>query len=256
MSRLHLLVLVACLTFLAEGPVRDEPPSGDDSARSLIDKAIRARGGEVALTRFPAFTWKGRAKIHAGGRSFRTTDEGAEDLPERLWGRSQWEENGTAVRETLVVTGGRGWTVRDGKLEAMDKAEVAELRERMHSEWLTRLTPLKDKDYRLELLGVARVGDRPALGVRVSREGHRDVRLYFDKESGLLLKEEYRIKVVQTGREYTEEVFYGDYKDVRGAKYAMHRTLRSGDNFSSEVDLTEVKPCEKLDDALFVRPEN
>jgi hypothetical protein len=124
----------------------------------------------------------------------------------------------------------------------------------MYAEWLNGLTPLKGKGFRLGSLGESRVGDRAAVGVLVTREGHRDVKLFFDKESGLLVRSETRIKVVRTGREYTQEVGFGGYQEVGGVKYPMHLTYRAGEDFSVEADLTESKPCEKLDDALFVKP--
>jgi hypothetical protein len=259
MSRLYPSpLLLVCLAFLLEPPVRSEPPNKGDQAlaAAIIDKAIEARGGEAALARFPAATSKARFRICFGGRTILTSDESAHDLPERIWGRHEAEENGSKSRQTEVITGDRGWVVMDGKTVDMDKAMVANEREHLYVEWITRLTPLKGKGFRFELLGEARVGDRPSLGIRVSREGHRDVKLFFDKDSGLLLKRENPIKLATGGPESTEEVLFGRYKEIRGAKYPTHFIMRVGDEVSVEGDLTEFKPCEKLDDALFARPKD
>ena len=53
--------------------------------------------------------------------------------------------------------------------------------------YLSQVLPLTDKTYPLTGAGEAKVNDRPAVGVKVTARGHRDVTLYFDKESGLLL---------------------------------------------------------------------
>ena len=47
---------------------------------------------------------------------------------------------------------------------------------------------LRDADFQLSPAGEVKVNDRPALGLRVSRKGWPDVNVYFDKESGLVVK--------------------------------------------------------------------
>jgi len=54
--------------------------------------------------------------------------------------------------------------------------------------WVAMLAPLKDKAYTLAPIGEVKVEDRPALGLRVSRKGNRDINLYFDKKTYLRVK--------------------------------------------------------------------
>ena len=68
---------------------------------------------------------------------------------------------------------------------------------------------------KLELLGEMKVGDKPALGVRVEVKGYRGVSLFFDKETHLLVKSESRGKdVIGGGEEFTNEKLYSDYKKI------------------------------------------
>jgi hypothetical protein len=90
------------LAFLIKTPVWSEPPD------QVLDKAIRAHGGEDALNRFPAATWKGKGQIRVRGQTILSSDEG----PVRVRGQ------GTKTRETTVVIGDSSWTITDGKTEA------------------------------------------------------------------------------------------------------------------------------------------
>src|SRR5207248_11447730 len=92
--------------------------------------------------------------------------------------------------------------------------------EQGYAGWVATLLPLKDKAFTLTTIGEVEVEKRPALGVKVSSKGHRDVDLYFDKESGLLVKTETRLKD-EGGQEVMAETFLRDYKDVEGTKHAM-----------------------------------
>src|SRR5947208_1477821 len=66
---------------------------------------------------------------------------------------------------------------------------------------------------------ITKVNGKPAVGVRVSHKGHRDINLYFDKDKGLLLKIERTVKdLMAGGKESQEEVSYSDYKEVEGVQ--------------------------------------
>ena len=114
---------------------------------------------------------------------------------------------------------------------------------------------MKDKAYTLTPLGEVKVGDRPAVGVKVSSKGHRDVELYFDKDTNLLLKSQTRVKSrEQEGKEMDQESLYADYKDVDGAKVPMKVTMNREGKVYVESESTDVKPVDKLDDSTFGKP--
>ncbi|MGH7171907.1 MAG: hypothetical protein ACRELG_16655, partial [Gemmataceae bacterium] len=154
-----------------------------------------------------------------------------------------------------IIDGGKGWIKIGDKTDEMNKDMLAEAKEQMNAANITHLVCLKDKNYKLSPLGEAKVGDRPAIGVRVERKGYRDVSLFFDKAKGLLLKMETRGKdIMRGGEEYAATTRYGDYKKVEGMMVA-HKVIaqRDGKPFV-ESETTEVKLSEKLDDSLFEKP--
>src|SRR5439155_8591924 len=103
---------------------------------------------------------------------------------------------GMNIRIVKVLDGDKGWIkIADGEATAMNDDEVAEEKVMVYVQELTLLTPLKDKAYKLSSLGEVKVGDSAALGLRVTRDGQRDVSLFFDKKTQLLLKSEVSAKL-------------------------------------------------------------
>jgi hypothetical protein len=79
------------------------------------------------------------------------------------------------------------------------------------------------------------------------------VKLYFDKESGLLVKTESRVKD-DNGQEVTEETLLSDYRDVQGTRQAMKQTVRRDGQPYLECEITECRLAERLDAGVFARP--
>ena len=97
------------------------------------------------------------------------------------------------------------------------------------------------------------MGDVEVLGIKVTGKDQRDVTLFLDKKTGLLLKLETMVKNMG-GEEEKEERLYADYKDHDGIKHADKITTnRAGKKFV-EQEATDVKFSEKLEDNLFAKP--
>jgi hypothetical protein len=101
--------------------------------------------------------------------------------------------------------------------------------------------------------GEAKVGDQAAVVIRATPKDGREVRLSFDKDAGLLLKVEAQVKDAR-GKEVKQEIFYSDYKEADGVKRAMKVRIEREDKPFIELDVTEYKPLEKLDDKTFEKP--
>jgi hypothetical protein len=156
---------------------------------------------------------------------------------------------------TIVVNNDRGWVQAGGETRDMTPEELNPHSAEMYVGWISTLLPLKDKKFKLATLGEAKVKDRPVVGVRVSSEGHKDVNLFFDKDSSLLAKIEHRaIATEQGGKEVTQETFLSEYKEVDGVK-AAHKVImtRDGEKFI-ESETTEIHLVGKLDNSEFAKP--
>jgi ABC-type Na+ transport system ATPase subunit NatA len=117
------------------------------------------------------------------------------------------------------------------------------------------LVPLKEKDYKLSTLGETKVGKKAAVGIKVTRKDHRDVNLFFDKDTGLLVKTETTIKdFMAGGQELNQETVMSDFKEIEGRKLPTKVVIsRDGKKFV-DGETSDQKYSDKLEDSVFAKP--
>src|SRR5262249_1121872 len=152
----------------------DKADKKDDKADLLkiIDKAIKATGGEEKITKLKATTFKGKGTFYGMGDGVEYTGEWAVQPPDKL--RFQIEGGAGDMKFTFirVVNGDKAWSkFGDQVMEVDNKDELAEIKEDMYAGWVATLVPLKDKAYTLAALGEVKVDGKPAVGVKVSHKG-------------------------------------------------------------------------------------
>jgi hypothetical protein len=229
------------------------------TAKAIIDKAVKAMGDEAKLKKLQAATWKGKGKVYIFGDGIDYAGEWA------LQGSAKYrlildvEVMGQKIHQTLVVNDDKGWIKTNDTLMDMPKDVLAEQREQMFSNWHAFAMPLalKDTQFELSTLGETEIEKRKVVGVRATSKGHRDLNLYFDKETGLPVKGEWRVKDLQGfagGNEVTQEVFLSDFKDVDGMKVAMKVVIKWDGKPYVDAEFSDYKLEEKLDDDVFAKP--
>jgi outer membrane lipoprotein-sorting protein len=227
----------------------DHVRSGDDKeARAIVDKAIAASGGEAALAKNNAATFKEKGTYHGMGQPLPYTGKYAVQWPNQF--RMQIEE-----AFVIVVNGDKGWIKTGTDVKDMSKEELAAQQSDLRAEWLISLLPLKDKAFTLTALGEVKINDRPALGVKVTRKDYPDVKLYFDKTTHLLVKSEFKTKMPeQQFKEVDAENLFSDYKDFGGTKVATKLVMKRDGKVYVEAEVTEYQAVGKLDNKMFDRP--
>ena len=229
---------------------------GQDGARAIIEKAIQAQGGDKQVSKLRIMRIKVEGKIDVG--------PGLKNLPfviEDTWQmpgqykttqRIQLKKD-LAYAHTIVIDGDKGWKRVDGNVSDLSKQELAEFRDQKQGEDLDRLGFLNDKGRELSLLDEIKSEGKPAVGVLVKTKAQRDVKLYFDKSSGLLVKRERRIGG-PAGKEVLQEVFFRDYQEKDGVKhYRKILGLQNGQRVV-EGTVTELEFFDKLDPKMFAKP--
>src|SRR5207244_2885073 len=152
-----------------------------------------AHGGEAKLKSFKAFQSKSKGTLEIMGMKISFSQEAVAAFSGKLKNVMEMDVSGMKVRIISVFDGTKGWLAGSVVNKEMDDKMIAETKEALYVMDIERLAPLKaDNTLTLTSLGESRVNDRPAAGVRVSKAGHRDVSLYFDKTTGLLAKVEHR----------------------------------------------------------------
>ena len=224
-----------------------------EDARTIISKAIKAHGGEAKLVQLKILSSKAKGTINLGS-DVPFTQETAWQWPDRL--KNTITLNGAKlVAAVETISGDDSWSSRDGKPGPLGTVKRDELRTQAHIRRLLLLTPLlQDKSYKLSVLDEIRIEDRPAVGVRVVCTGERDVKLYFDKDTGRLAKIERRVSNDAGTKELLQEEFFSDYKDIDGIPTATKQSWRRDGKKALEMALTEVRYPDHLDAAAFADP--
>jgi hypothetical protein len=244
---LSVLASVCSLTTVVAAIRADDP----SAARAILQRAIKAAGGEARLTKYQAAIFKSKGVLHgmgAGDHSY--TQETAVQYP----GRCRMVVTSDIVKKTIVLDDDRGWSREDGQTEELADDELAVRREGLYASWVSTLAPLDDKSFTVVPLGVSKVGARAVEGITVQRKGHPDLKLYFDKESGLLLKLERLTKSVISRDEMKEEIFLSHFKEIDGVQEPMKLVVKLDGRLAAEEEILELKHVEKLDGTLFAKP--
>jgi hypothetical protein len=250
MRRLVYLTSVACLA-LATGAVRAD----DKDLKALVGKALQAIGGEEKVAMYKAATWKGKGTFHGLGTPIPYTGEWLAQYPDKTRAVIESEVDGNKFTFAIVTNGDKGWRKFNADIMEMDKDQLAEQKQERHADYMTSLLPLlKDKDITLESLGNSKIKEQDAVGIKVSKKGFRDVQLYLDKKTHLLLKRENRVKDDMSGQEMNQEIFYSDYKDADGVKRPMKLVIKRDGKDYIEGEVTEMKMLKMADDSAFDKP--
>jgi hypothetical protein len=246
-----ILFPLAGLLFVAPAVRADDAAD----AKAIIEKAIKARGDKPD-SKLVATTWKEKIAFDAAGQKLDLDTEWTVQPPDKLRLQISVAVGGQTIDLVAVVNGEKAWYLVNGQLQESEGAHLAESLGEMNRMWATSLTPLlADEGFKLATAKEKAVNGKPAVGVAV-RNGKRPVvTLYFDKETGLLVKREAMVKDQSTdGKEVLEEVVLSDYKEADGRKYHTKAVvIRDGKEwYRSEV--SRPRPVEKPDPKLFDKP--
>ena len=242
--------LVLGLLLTAGVRVRADNPA---DVKAILDQAIKAMGGEANLAKYKAATWKGKGKINIMGTEVEFTIEAEAQPPKFSRAHSEADLNGMKFERIQVVNGDKGWISMMGNTEDMPEDQLDAAKAELYAGWAARLVALKEPGFKLAALPEIKVGDRPAVGIKVSHKDHKDISLYFDKEKGLLVKLERPAKDF-TGQEVKQETLYTDYKAYDGIQHARKQKTKQDGNDFLDLEVTEYKPVEKLDEKQFTKP--
>ena len=230
-------------------PVAMEPPKPEDASaqnngpapEQLFDKYVQAIGGATAVDKVTSRVMKGQ--IEFGGTTMPIDIYSKEPDKRISLTHTQNGDNITAFDGHQGWLGVPGRPVREMHGGDLDGAAIdADLHLAAH---------LKEMFSDVRTEGTDKVGSHEAYLVVGQREGKPPIRLFFDTQSGLLVRME-RFGETALGRLPTQ-IDYADYRDVSGVKIPYQWTLaRPGGRFT--IKLSDAKDNVPVDDAKFVKP--
>lgn len=226
----------------------------DAEVKAVLDKAIKALGGEEKLKKAENLTWKSEGTITFGDNEnpfkMTSTANGIDNYRSEFTG----EFGGNEIKAMAVLAGKKGWRKFNDMNMEMDEEGLANEKRMVYLQIIpVRILPLLDKGFKTAIAADEKVNDKPAAVVKATGPDGKDFKLYFDKESGLPVKLVATVKGFQ-GEDYEMGASYSDYKDFDGIKKATKQeTTRDGEKFQS-VKLVEFKVLDKADPKLFTEP--
>src|SRR5262249_18903085 len=226
-----------------------------DAVKSLLDKSIKASGGEANLAKVPTPHWKGKGQGRTPRGMAACEGEWAVRLPDRLRAKLTIGEGDKAYQQVRVLNGERGWLRRnDDNAVTLDADSLAVEQQGLLQQRLTWLLPLREKEFTVTLLGESKLDGKPVLGLEVKPKEGAGFRLFFDAATSRLVQAATTVRDVRQAKEVAQETRFADYKDVQGVQRAHKITVLREGQVVLELELSDMQLHEKLDDALFTRP--
>jgi|HubBroStandDraft_4_1064222.scaffolds.fasta_scaffold110325_2 outer membrane lipoprotein-sorting protein len=235
------------------GPVR-----ADDDAKKIIQDAVKALGGADVLAKHfgKGIVQNGKIHVSAGGMDLDGTME-VSTQGGKFQRKIKISVMGTDVAQTTVFNGETLWIATNGTISnTIDKKEdVALIKESIYGDEALNRVLRGDAGFKLSIIGDDKVDDNPVVGVRISSEGHKDISVYFDKKTHLVRKVVGRGLDVQSQMEVESERILDNYKEVDGQMRPMHAIVNQDGKKLIEIEFTDAKYVEKLDDGAFAKPK-
>jgi photosynthetic reaction center cytochrome c subunit len=229
--------------------IREKPSPNTPSADQVLDKYIQALGGAQRLASLTSFVGRGTYEgfdtqgekvpvdVYAKAPNQLTTVVHLQsgDNIRTCDGRNFWTTSaGTFLPlPVLVMTGGE---LEGAKLDAA-LSFPARIKQSL-KDWRTGFPSTTIDDNEVEVVQGTNAENTP-------------VKFYFDKKSGLLLRQ-VRFTDTPIGLNPTQ-IDYADYRDVSGVKLPFHWTVTWTDG-QSTTDLTSVEANVPIEAAKFARP--
>jgi photosynthetic reaction center cytochrome c subunit len=224
-----------------EGKKPGEAKASLPAADQLLDKYLEAIGGAEALQKITSRVQKGTLTAF-GGQHF-PVDIYSKAPDKRV--SVMHLQGGDSV---TAFDGKQGWLSVPGRVHTMSAAENDAARIDADFYLPVHLKTLYQK-FSVETGEI--IDGHNTYMVVGSNEGQPPLRLYVDKESGLLVR---LIRYTETplGRN-PAQIDYADYRDANGVKAPFHWTLaRSGNRFTIQVE--QLQQNVPVDDSKFAPP--
>jgi photosynthetic reaction center cytochrome c subunit len=236
---------------ISESAPTPEPPPATNGAGgeagsapgadAILDKYVQAIGGEDALHKITTRVEKGTL-----------SGFGPAAMPVEVYAKAP-NARVTVVRtprgETVTAfNGNTGWMSGFGPPHPITGGELDN--EKRNADFYFA-ADIKQAFQQIGNARLDKVDDHDAYLLVARSPGKPPVRFYFDKDSGLLLRE---VRYVETplGRN-PSQVDYADYRDVNGVKIPYKWTIaRPGGRFTIQID--QVQQNVPIDESKFAEP--
>lgn len=224
-------------------PVRaDDKPADDAAVRDLVKKAIDKAGKQDKLAKLAYHSVAAKGTLDVEGVPVEFTSETEYHLPDKAESKYKLESQGKKVTVVQHINGDHGSIHVNGEEKKLEGAHLAEALEELYDQRVFQLFPLLEAEFKLSALPDETVEGKPASGVKVAHDGRKDISLYFDKESGLLVKAVRQAVDPRSAKEHKREVIFSEAKDAaNGPKYPGKMVVYEDGRKVADVTVTDLK---------------
>ena len=226
---------------LPQGVDEDRPPANVPSVDQILAKYVQAVGGMDAINKVTSRIATG--KISLGPRQF----------PVQIFDKSP-NENAVVTNlpngdNKTIYNGQQGWSSTPGRpVRDMSSADAAAAALDGDLQFPADANHVFKE---LKVTGEDKIGDKSTYVMAGAREGQPPTRLYFDQQSGLLLRE-MRYADSPLGLNPTQ-IDYADYRDQGGVKTPFQWTI-SQPRGRSLIQIEQMQLNVPIDDSKFAKP--
>lgn len=216
------------------------------TVRQVLDRYIEATGGKEALGRLRTREMKGSIEVTAlgAGGPFLVRAK----APNRQMSRIEFGGFGS-IREGYDGT--VAWSA--APLQGVKRKTGGELARVRRTTVFPRELKLAETYDRLVMKGPAKVGAVEAWLLHGEIEGSAPDRLYFDRKTGLLLREEATVPTALG--DMTFQIDFEDYREVDGVKVAHRMKVPQPPEMGFQIRFDSVKHNLEIADDEFGEPK-
>ena len=216
------------------------------SADQILDKYLQAIGGAAQAAKLTSLTAKG---------TYEGYDTLSAKVPVDIFATAPNQlttvvhtQNGDSV---TTYDGRNGWIAAADKLMRVLPLDGGDLEGAKMDAALSFPARIKqDFQWRTGFPSVS-IDDQPVDVIQNAARGATGAKLYFDSESGLLVRQ---VRFVDTAvGVIPTQIDYSDYRDVAGVKVPFKRVITWTDGRST-IELSQVQPNVRIQAAQFAKP--
>lgn len=223
-----------------------------DDAKDLLDRAIKAQGGLENTKKMQSISWKVDGIFTMGEMKFPYTAKYYFQTPQKIRFDMAMNFGGMKVEITALTNGKDAWESSGDMKRVMEEKKKAGFLATAYTMELGMLYPLLDQKYTLTTIPTIKNGDQELLGLNVACKGQKDVQLYFDSKTHLLMKT-VSMAYDDTADDFLkQDVNFLKYTKAKDGSWQFEKIeiVRSGKPFVVET-ISDMKIEKKLDDSLF-----
>lgn len=232
--------------------------NAEDKAADVVKKGIEAHGGADNLNKYLGARYAIKGEVDVQGTDTEFTGNFNVMNPDKAHMTLNLEVMGAKIAISSVMNGEKA--KRKVTVNGMDAPGGEESKEELQMAVATRqaqmLTPLLDaKKFTIKATDDEDVnGKRMSVVVATPKAIDREMKLYFDKDSGLLVKEAHKGLGPDNGgsrADVYKETYMSDFKKVNGIQVAMKIVQNHDSKKFLSATMSDYEVLEKIDDSEF-----